>query len=153
MESTLESQLLALIGLWIEARPFIVASSADTGALPPRIVATITAREPDRSQALQDARTFLALPKPIGLGLTYAIPDSIVVAPFETWPESISPLRVKLLWSETMSAGFTDYAYESFHRVGREEGRWKMIHLWDDVARTDSLRTLDLLRQFKRQGG
>jgi hypothetical protein len=48
-----------------------------------------------------------------------------------------------------MSAGFTDYAYEIFHRVALEDGRWKMIHLWDDVARTESLRTLDLLRQFK----
>jgi hypothetical protein len=48
-----------------------------------------------------------------------------------------------------MSAGFTNYAYETFYRIALEDGRWKMVCLWDDVARTEALRTLDLLRQFK----
>jgi hypothetical protein len=93
--------------------------------------------------------TLFVTPQANWPSLTYDLPSPIVVAPFDLWSESISPLRVKLLWSETMSAGFTDYAYETFHRVALEDGCWKMIHLWDDVARTESLRMLDLLRQFK----
>jgi hypothetical protein len=46
-----------------------------------------------------------------------------------------------------------DYAYETFYRIALEDGYWKIISLWDDLARTEALGTLEPLRQFRSQHG
>jgi hypothetical protein len=62
MDTTHKAQLLTLIEIWIEARPFVVASGADSGTLPPQIAATITTREPYHSRVMQDAHAFCHSP-------------------------------------------------------------------------------------------
>ncbi|MDZ4720230.1 MAG: hypothetical protein SH847_17390 [Roseiflexaceae bacterium] len=149
MQSTnLEPELLALVMAWIEARPFGLPHSNDRTDIPEHLAATITSAEPYRSQALTDACLFLTLPKPIGLGLTAALPDLPTPAPFEPWAYSISPLTIRLVWSETMSAGFTDSATEMLQRVAYEQNRWVIVQFWDEATRRQNREQITHYRQF-----
>jgi hypothetical protein len=111
------------------------------------LLATITAVEPYRSQAIDDARWYLAMPKLAGIGLTYQIVDPVSIVRFEGWEASISPLQTLLRWSITMDSGFNDGAYEYLHRVAVEDDQWKIISIWDDALRNESLMFLEQLRK------
>lgn len=118
--------------------------------VPTRLQATITSTEPYRSQALADARLFLILPKPIGFGLTPVLRGAPTIVPFDCWREKISLLRLKLRWSERMDDDFSDSADETLHRVGREDGRWIIVQLWDEALRQRSREWMTLAQ---RDGG
>jgi hypothetical protein len=141
-------QLLALITLWMNARPIGFAGSREPREIPDALLATITNIEPYRSQAIVDARAYLALPKMVGIGLIYEIVEPVSIVPFDRWDTSISPLKIKLLWSRTMDSGFTDYSHEHLHRVALEGDRWKIISVWDDALRKESSMFLEYLRKL-----
>ena len=141
--------LLALIELWMEARPIGLAGNHEPRAVSEALLATITTREPYRSQAIADAREYLAMPKLVGIGLIYEIVDPVAIVPFDMWDSSISRLTIKLLWSRTMDSGFTDYAYDQLDRVAVEDNRWKNVSVWDEASRKESLMFLEQLRRLK----
>ena len=139
-------QLLALIAAWLDARPIGLSGSRAPREVPDALLATITSREPYRSQVIADVRQYLALPRMVGIGLIYEIVEPIASAPFELWDSSISPLTIRLLWSRTMNSGFDEIAYEHVHRVALEDQQWKIVSLWDDALRKESLLFLEQLR-------
>lgn len=155
MDTRHEAQLIALLTLWIEARPFGLPSMTVAGGtrnIPPSLLSTITVVEPYRGQVLHDAHYFLSFPKPVGLGLTCEISEPGIAAPFEGWHVSISPVRVKLLWSDTFSdANFTGFAYETFQRVALEDDQWKVVRLWDAETLQAYLRSMEQFAQFLKQ--
>src|SRR4051812_15589145 len=107
-----EHELVDLARTWIEARPFGLPCAEDVAAIPARLQALLTTVEPYRSQALADARRFLALPKPIGLGLTVTLAALTEATPCAGWARSIRPLQLHVAWAERMDGGFTDSADE-----------------------------------------
>ena len=141
-------QLLALIAAWMGARPLGLAGAQGPRDVPEALLATITSVEPYRSQTLADAREYLALPRMVGIGLVYELVEPQAHGPFELWDISISPLTIRLLWSRTMDSGFNELAYEHIHRVALEDQQWKIVSLWDDALRQQSLQYLEQLRRF-----
>jgi hypothetical protein len=117
-------------------------------AIPDHLQALITTAEPYRAQVLADARCFLAIPKPLGLGLTATLVDPPLPTPFAIWARSIHSLHLHLTWSETMSAGFTDSADETIDRVAWEDGRWVIVQIWDAALRNQAEAGLAQIRQF-----
>lgn len=142
-------QLLGLITLWMDARPIGLAAMRELRAVPDALLATITSSEPYRQQAITDAQTYLALPKLVGIGLRYEIVEPVTIAPFEQWAAAISPLTIRCRWSRTMDSDFTDYTDERLHCVAIENDRWKIMSLWDDLVRNESLLFLAQLRRLK----
>jgi hypothetical protein len=130
-----------------ETQP-LPAGAREPREIPDTLLATITNVEPYRSQAIVDARAYLALPKMVGIGLIYEIVDPVSIAPFDRWDTSISPLTIKLRWSQTMYSGFTDYSQEQLHRVAVEDDQWKIISVWDDALRKESFMFLEQLKRF-----
>jgi hypothetical protein len=143
-------ELTRLVLAWIEARPFGRPLASDVEAIPEHLQALITTVEPYRAQVLADARSFLALPKPIGLGLTATLAEPPSPAPFAIWTRSIHQLHLHLTWSETMSAGFTDSADETIDRVAWEDGRWVIVQIWDAAQRNQAEVGLTQIRQYFR---
>src|SRR5262245_48319125 len=141
-----QDQLLALSALWLDARPMVFAGSYEPRDVPDALLATITATEPYRSQAIDDARYYLAMPKLAGIGLTYQIVEPISIVRFEGWESSVSPLQILLLWSQAMESGFNDAAYEYLQRVAVEDDQWKIVSIWDDASRKESLMFLERLK-------
>jgi hypothetical protein len=141
-------QLLALIAAWMNARPIGLSGSKAPREVPDALLATITSQEPYRSQVIADARQYLALPRMVGIGLIYEIVEPIASAPFEVWDSSISPLTIRLLWSRTMDSRFNEIAYEHMHRLALEDRQWKLVSLWDDALRKESLLFLEQLRRL-----
>jgi hypothetical protein len=143
-------ELTRLVFAWIEARPFGRPLASDVEAIPEHLQTLITTVEPYRAQVLADARSFLALPKPLGLGLTATLVEPPSPAPFAIWTRSIHPLHLHLTWSETMSAGFTDSADETIDRVAWEDGRWVIVQIWDAAQRNQAEVGLTQFRQYFR---
>ncbi len=151
-----KAQLLTLVRLWIEARPFgllpVYAPSDDAPpALAPTLAATVTDVEPYRSQTRQAAAFYLAMPKPVGLGLTCTLIEPVVIAPYGPWSASISPLRIRLRWSHTMSDGFTDAAEEIIERVAWEANAWKIVTFQTQAQYTQRLAELARFQEWQRQ--
>jgi hypothetical protein len=141
-------ELIRLVFAWVEARPFGRPLASDVAAIPEHLQALITTVEPYRAQALADAQRFLALPKPIGLGLTATLSKPPSPTPFASWARAIHPLHLHFTWSETMSAGFTDSADEMIDRVAWEDGRWVIVQIWDAAQRSQAEVGLTQIRQF-----
>lgn len=143
-----EPQLLALVMAWIEARPFGRPPSSDVTEIPATLQASITTREPYRSQAMADACLFLTLPKPIGVGLTARLIEPVVIVPSSPWPLAIQPLHVRLRWSEMMSGDFSDDADEQLALVAQEQGRWVIVQFYDAALRQQYREQLRVFRQI-----
>jgi hypothetical protein len=141
-------QLLALAKLWLDARPLGLAGSHGPRTVPDALLATITAVEPYRSQAIDEARTYLATPKLAGIALTYQLAEPISIVRFERWETSISPLKILLRWSLTMDSDFNDAAYEYLHRVAVEDAQWKIVSIWDDTLRKEHLLYIEQLKRL-----
>jgi hypothetical protein len=141
-------QLLTLIAAWIDARPLGLAGAHGPRDIPDALLATITSVEPYRGQTIADAHAYLTLPRIVGIGLMYELVEPLAISSFEQWDTSISPLTVRLLWSHTMDSGFNEAADEYVHRVALEAGQWKIVSLWDDTLRKQSLLFLEHLRRL-----
>ena len=142
-----EHELVDLARTWVEARPFGLPCADDVTVIPAPVQALLTTVEPYRAQALVDAPRFLALPKPIGLGLTVTLAAPPETTPFAGWARSIRPLQLHVAWSERMDGGYTDSADETIAQVAWEDGRWVVVQLWDAALRQQAEAWLALSRQ------
>jgi len=142
-----EHELVDLARTWVEARPFGRPRADDVAVIPAPVQALLTTVEPYRSQALADARRFLALPKPIGFGLTATLAALPETAPCAGWARSIRLLQLHLAWAERMDGGYTDSADETIAQVAWEDGRWVVVQLWDAALRRQAEAWLARCRQ------
>jgi hypothetical protein len=124
---------------WIRARPIMGPLPFVPRDVPAELVGAITQRRPYRTQALADARIWLGMPTMTGIGLQVAVVEPVRIAPFEDWAESISPFPIKLRWSRTMDAGFTDEGTAVLHRIAFEDGQWRVVTFFNNTDRDELL--------------
>jgi len=113
--------------------------------VPPELVDTITAVEPYRARALSDARIYLGIPSLVGAGFSIRV-DHVECAPHEGWSRSISPLSFRAC-CRTHIEGRVPQSYSgAWDRVALEDGRWKLVSLWDESTRADVTAQIAALR-------
>lgn len=129
----------------MRARPLVRANSdRPKRDIPVHLAAALTRHEPYRTQALTDARLFLATPLLAGIGLEFELVSPLEPFPYAHWSETISPLQIRLTWMRTMAGDQIDWAYEGIERVAFEDGEWRIVCFWNDVDRDIVLK----MRQF-----
>ncbi len=127
--------LQRLADRWIRARPIVGPLLFVPRDVPAELLDVITQCQPHREQALADARIWLGMPTMTGIGLQVDVVEPIHIAPFDDWGESISPFPMKLRWSRTMDAGFTDESTAVIERIAYEDGQWRIISFFNDADR------------------
>ncbi|MEW6735378.1 MAG: hypothetical protein AB1489_29070 [Acidobacteriota bacterium] len=146
--------LQQLVTVWLDARPIgsLFSTSFETADISDDLLATITNKEPYRCQAIKDAGIYLSMPKFVGIGLCYEIVEPISIVSYQEWDKTISPLTVRLLWSTTMSNGFTESSIEQFERVALESNEWKIVSIWSVSTRAETLAQYEVIKRIKNQG-
>jgi hypothetical protein len=111
----------------------------------------ITAREPFRTQALDDTRLWLGMPVLTGIGLDVVAIEPLTLEAGEHWPATIADLTIDVSWSHDMTGRQREEFQFVLRRIGWEEGAWRLIELWDDPARAEHIRQMRLLEEFLRR--
>lgn len=135
---------------FVTARPnHPVRKTSDPFELPARLLQRITAREPERAQALADARLWLSVPVLYGIGLTVAIREPLDVARFAGWERSIANVAVDVTWCHDMSCQETEGLQIHLHRLAFEDGGWRVVQLLDERSRAELAAQIALFRQWR----
>lgn len=148
------TELRALAESWLSARPAGLSPDRLLAPVPiPGTLADTLTRSPDwRPRAEEDARSFLAAPRILQLGLEVHLEEPLACRPFEHWERCIAPLRVRTTGRDRMDAwqalptgqGFT------WPRVAHEGGHWRIVQLLDEKTRRELARQRELLVRHAR---
>lgn len=146
-----EESLEKLVMLWVSQRPFTslfdsVLIDFHTTEIPQSLMHTITNKEPYRSQVVADARMFLSIPLLFGIGAYIEISKPVDSIPFHDWQQTISPLKAILHWSRTMSGDNSEYHDIEMNRVAFEDDQWKIVRIWDDKGREQTIQAIEMIR-------
>ena len=151
---SLTESLEELVMLWVVQRPQGIIFNADfenlgSTEIPSPLISTVTSKEPYLSQVLADAKIYLRCPALFGLGRNIELKEPLEVVPFHGWGRTISPLKFRVRWSATMGGDNSEYVDDEINRVAFEGDRWKIVSMWDERTREDTLKFIEWLRKRK----
>ena len=95
--------------------------------IPENLLPTITANEPYRTQAMQQAGQWLNTPWSILFGPEILLPKQLAIAPFAKWEHAISPVEFKVWWTQDMAGRVNEYASGTIERVAVEGKEWRIV--------------------------
>lgn len=147
-----DTDLIQLAWAWANAKhggPFEIRS---VSSLPESLEQRITAREPFRGQAREDVRLWISVPIFLGIGLDVAV-EPVVREPYGDWAETIAGLTIAISWSFDMSGRQREGFTTRLRRLGREDGIWRIIEVWDAPARAAYLNERAQFEAFLRTHG
>jgi hypothetical protein len=102
------------------------------------LLSLLTAQEPYRSSAAEDAQLLSRLVVPMGLAMQVR-PASGTPAPFGPWQETIHPFDIELRWQDTMDTRSSEStATLRIDRIVHEHGEWRVAVIFDDASRGDA---------------
>jgi hypothetical protein len=145
--------LKRLVSDWAFRRDREVFATAflENPRVPAVIQAQITNVEPFRALAIEDARLHYALPMPFGFGMEIYFPDSVTLFPFQNWKKTIHNLTVQVEYCERMD-GTDCYRYGvKIQRIGREDGDWKIIEVFDETERAEIRKAFLYLKNLRAE--
>ncbi|PKN56956.1 MAG: hypothetical protein CVU56_13505 [Deltaproteobacteria bacterium HGW-Deltaproteobacteria-14] len=138
-----ESTLIEALAMrWIEARPFEgqtnLRTSAEPVAVPAALAGTVAATKL-REQTLDDARYWLALPKPFGLGLECVLLNGDEIARDRGGERALKPARFALSWVDRMDPASqqTTTREITLAELATERGAWRVVGLWTKAERNE----------------
>jgi hypothetical protein len=130
--------LTRLATAWVEAffraRHAEHEQRAEADVLAPFLL-LLTGREPHRTQALDEVRLFVASHLPTLLGCEVRVSDPPALEAFGPWAETLHPLTFELSGALTMDGVERDGIRVSIARIGREDGVWRVIQVFDEASR------------------
>lgn len=142
--STTDRQAIEALALrWIEARPFEgqvnLQKSAEPVAVPAPLAALVAASKL-REQTLDDARYWLAGPKPVGLGLECVLLNEDEIAPGAGGGRQLKPARFALSWADRMDpfSQITTTREVTLAELATERGQWRVVGLWTKAERKEA---------------
>lgn len=140
--------LTDLAWTWFRARKLGggLLAALEPVTVPESLAATVTREQPFRRQALDDARYWLAVPQPLGLGMeVYLEEGDLAIRPAPPWSASVAPLRFVASWADRMDAWSqqVESARLSIAQVASEDGEWRVVALWTPEERRQHMKFLE----------
>ena len=133
----MHSALTRLATAWVEAffhaRHAEHEQRAEADVLAP-FLPLVTGREPHRAQALDEVRLFVASYLPTLLGCEVRVFDPPPKEAFGSWAETLHPLGFELSGALTMDGVERDGIRIAIARIGREDGVWRVIQVFDEAS-------------------
>lgn len=98
----------------------------------------VTAQEPYRSSATEDARLLARLVVPMGLAMQVRA-SSGETAPFGPWQQTIHPFEIELRSQDTMDPRSSETTSTMrIDRIVHEHGEWRVAVLFDETSRGEA---------------
>jgi hypothetical protein len=146
----IDENLKKLISDWAfrEGREASATSFLPHPHLPASLLDRITAREPFRARAIDDAKILWAMPFAPGFGMELFFPETISIEPFRNWSETVRDLTAQMEYSERMDADDRSGYEVRLERVGREAGEWRIIEIFSHSERTRMSEISEKMREF-----
>lgn len=137
------AKIEALALRWIEARPFEGHATLRTSTEPvavPAALAGLVAASKLREQTLDDARYWLALPKPAGLGLECVLLNADEIARDKRGERVLKPARFAVSWTDGMDpfSQQTTTREITLAELATERGAWRVVGLWTKAERNEN---------------
>lgn len=116
--------------------------------IPETCLAQITEVEPFRAQAIEDAKIYYSMPHGFGFGMELFFPERVEIVSFQNWRETIHALNAQMEYCERME-GTTSVRYDvKLERIGRENGAWRIIEVFDATERERMQKMLPAMKEF-----
>jgi hypothetical protein len=146
-----DQELIELVHLWMSHKPtggLTSDGASRSSTVPEELVATMSGSD---EQLLADAKMWLTIAGPVGLGLRYELRDCHIRRD-EQGREMIAPFRFQAQWAtsmSTMASGWEHHDYD-FAKLVKEEGRWKVAAIFDESQRDELLRQMKIVEALRR---
>ena len=146
-----DQELIALVHLWMSHKPtggLTSDGASRSSTVPEELVATMSGSD---EQLLADAKMWLTIAGPVGLGLRYELRDCHIRRD-EQGREMIAPFRFQAQWAtsmSTMASGWEHHDYD-FAKLVKEEGRWKVAAIFDESQRDELSRQMKIVEALRR---
>lgn len=118
-------------------------------SLPDWVLDKITSIEPFRSQAIEDAKIYWAMPMPFGFGMELFLPEKIETSPFQDWQETIHNFTAQMEYCERMDC-LDCHRYDiKLERIGYEKGEWLIIKVFNESELIQFRKAFDFFKQLQ----
>ena len=150
MFETPDENLKTLLSDWAfrRGREASVTDFLENPKLPETCLAQITGVEPFRAQAIADAKIYYSMPHGLGFGMELVFPDAVEIVSFQSWRETIHQFTAQMEYCERMD-GTDCVRYDvKLERIGRENGAWRIIEVFDAAKRAEMRKILPAMKEF-----
>lgn len=150
MFETPDENLKILMSDWAFRRGREASATAflENPEIPEDCLAQITAVEPFRSQAIEDAKIYYSMPHALGFGMELFFPETVGIVSFESWSETIHRFTAQMEYHERMDGtGYVGYEVK-LERVGLEGGAWRIIEIFGAEERARMRKILQAMKEL-----
>ena len=146
----IDENLKKLLSDWAfrQGREASATSFLEDPRLPETFLDQITAFEPFRARAIEDAKILWAMPFAVGFGMELFFPERIEIVAFQNWDETVQSLTAQMEYSDRMDGADCSSYDVRLERVGREAGAWRIIEIFSQTERAQMLEILEKMKEF-----